>query len=78
MFLLDPVVAGKVEAGGVLALQVGVRRFFPPIPEGVGEVAVVDGDRVARLRMLVEAVGYEEPGPEFGGSPPELGQGGLR
>ena len=74
MFLLDPVVAGEVEAGGVLALQVGVRGPLPPAPEGVGEMAVVDRDRIARLRIFVEAVRNEYPGPEFGGSPPELGE----
>ena len=74
VFLLDPVVAVEVEPRRVLALQVGLRRLLPPAPEGVGEVAVVDGDRITRVGVVIETVRDEHPGPEFGGRAPELGE----
>ena len=72
--LLDAVVALELEALAVLALQVGVRRRLPPVAEIAREVAVVDDERVARVRVRVEALGQEDVRAEEHVAAPELRQ----
>ena len=70
--LLRAVVALPLEAVGEVGLQVGVGRLLAPAAEGVREVAVVDHQGVARLRVLVEAEGQEEHRPQVHVPAPEL------
>ena len=70
--LLGPVVAVEPEPLRVLAGQARVGGLLAEGVEGVGEVAVEDGERVERLGVLVEAVGQEHHGAEVHRAAPEL------
>jgi hypothetical protein len=72
LLLLDPVVAVQAEALAVVWLQVGIRRHLAEALERVREVAVVHDQRIARLRMLVEAVRQQHDGAELHRPAPEL------
>ena len=74
LLLLDPVVALELEALAVLRLQVRVRRHLAEAADRLGEVAVEDDERVARVGVLVEAERQEDVRAEEDVAPPELRQ----
>ena len=72
--LLDVVVAVQAEAVAVHARLCGIRRLGAEAGEGRREVAVEDGQGVAGLRVIVEALGEEDPGGQVHVRPPEVGE----
>ena len=74
LLLLDAVVAGEVEAFGVVGLEVGVGRRGAELGEGIVEVVFKEHEWEARAGMLVKACGDEHGGGEENGTAPELCQ----
>src|SRR5512139_989621 len=74
IFLLDPVIAAQPEPGRVVGLQVGVGRRLPETLERVGEVTMVDDQRVSALRMLIKPFRDKDISSEEHWLPPEPGQ----
>ena len=72
--LLDPVVALEVKAVLVHGLEVRIRRLFAEALDGFGEVPVEDHERVARVRVVLEAERKEDVRAEKNVAPPELRQ----
>ena len=72
LFLLDAVVAGDVEALAEVGLEIGIGRLGAEAFEVVIEVVFEDGEREARLGMLVEAFGDEDVGAEKHRTAPEF------
>ncbi len=71
---LHAVVAVEPEACAVDARDRGVRRCLPPAADGLGEVAVKDHQRIARVGVLVEPLRQQHMGAEEYRPTPELGQ----
>ena len=74
LLLLGAVVALPVEPLRVHRLQIGVGRIFPEAVERVRKMSVVDDQRVAGPRVLVEPGGQQHVRAEEHRAPPELRQ----
>ncbi len=71
LLLLDPVVAGQVEALGIVRLQIRVRRGGAEAGDVVREVAVEHHQRVVGVRMGVEPLRHQHMGAQIDRSAPE-------
>ena len=71
-FLLDAVVTREVEALGIVGFEIRIGRRLAEAAEGVREMAVIDHERIARIRMRVEAVGQKDVRAQVHVTTPEL------
>src|ERR1700722_9334710 len=71
-FLLNAVVSLDVEPLAVGGLQVGIGRRGSKIVEVIDKMIVKDHQREARVRMVVEALRYQNDGTYFHRASPEL------
>ena len=74
LLLLDAVVAGEVEALGVVGLEVGVGRGRAEVGDIGDEVIVEYGVGVVGGRVLVKALRDEDDGGDEHGAAPEFGE----
>jgi len=70
--LLDAVVTRELEALAVVGLERGIGRRLAPARRRRRKVAVVDHERIARARMVVEALRQGDEGAEVRVATPEL------
>ena len=74
LLLLNPVVAGQVEALRVIGLKVRVGRRGAEVVYPVDEVVMKDGEREVGVGMLVKALRHQDDGGEIHRRAPELCQ----